>query len=104
MAKPVTTPDGSRKAAGNGSSKPRLSENSVPLTGDQQRTLCLNLFNRYWQDASKNGVNFDVIGTMSISAALFGIVAKHGKEEVVEFIGDLGKSVENNEFDSKRNA
>ena len=81
----------------------RFSDSNTPLTSEQQRTLCFNLFNEYWEDAAKKGVDFDVVGTMSISAALFGIVAKHGKESVVEFIGDLAKSVENNEFNFQTN-
>jgi hypothetical protein len=76
----------------------RFGDSNVPLTGEQQRSLCFNLFNDYWRDAAKQGVEFDVVGTMSISAALFGIVSKHGKESVVQFIGDLAKSVENNEY------
>jgi hypothetical protein len=86
--------NGSKK---NGSSK--SAPRSEPLTGEQQRTLCFNLFNQYWEDAAKQGVDFDVVGTMSISAALFGIVAKHGKGSTIDFMGNLAKSVAASEFD-----
>ena len=105
MMKSDMTKNGSGKHAGSSDSdslKRRFADNNEPLTAEQQRTLCFNLFNTYWEDAAKSGVGFDVVGTMSISAALFGIVAKHGKEKVVEFIGDLAKSVENNEFNFKK--
>lgn len=104
MANPKTTPNGSGESAGNGSSKRRFSDTHEPLTGDQQRTLCFSMFNKYWEDAAQKGVDFDVIGTLSISAALFGIVGEHGKRTAIEFIGDLKKSVENKEFDFKQPA
>ena len=68
------------------------------LTNEEQRKLCFDLFNAYWEDAGNRGVEFDVVGTMSISAALFAIVAKHGQETTAEFVDDLAKSVRNGEF------
>ena len=76
----------------------RLDLEDEPLTNEEQRKLCFDLFNAYWEDATKRGIEFDVVGTMSISAALFAIVAKHGKETTAEFVDDLAKSIRNDEF------
>ena len=76
----------------------RLDLEDEPLTNEEQRKLCFDLFNTYWEDATKRGIEFDVVGTMSISAALFAIVAKHGKETTAEFVDDLAKSIRNDEF------
>ncbi|HVO04346.1 MAG TPA: hypothetical protein VMT54_19270 [Candidatus Cybelea sp.] len=76
----------------------RLDPEDEPLANEEQRKLCFDLFNRYWEDAANRGIEFDVVGTMSISAALFAIVAKHGRETTAEFIDDLAKSVRNDEF------
>ena len=59
------------------------------------------MFNKCWEDAASRGIEFDVVGTMSISAALFGLVAKHGNETTAEFVDDLAKSVRNDEFKIK---
>ena len=69
-----------------------------PLTNEEQRKLCFDMFNQFWEDAAARGIEFDVVGTMSISAALFALVAKHGKETTAEFVDDLAKSVRNDEF------
>ena len=76
----------------------RLDLEDEPLTNEEQRKLCFDLFNSYWEDAGNRGIEFDVVGTMSISAALFAIVAKHGKETAAEFVDDLAKSIRNDEF------
>ena len=83
----------------------RLDLEDEPLTNEEQRKLCFDLFNTYWEDAGNRGIEFDVVGTMSISAALFAIVAKHGKETAAEFVDDLAKSIRNDEFSfqTKRN-
>ena len=69
-----------------------------PPTNEEQRKLCFDLFNRYWEGAAKQGVEFEVLGTMSVSAALFALVAKYGTETTAEFLDDLAKSVRNGEF------
>lgn len=79
-------------------------EMATGLTDEEQRKLCFDLFNQYWEDAFAHGVAFDVLGTMSISAALFALVAKHGKETTAEFIGDLGKSILEDAFSHQRAA
>ena len=76
----------------------RLEIVDEPLSNEEQRKLCFEMFNQFWEDASNRGIEFDVVGTMSISAALFALVAKHGKETTAEFVDDLAKSVRNDEF------
>ncbi len=72
------------------------------LTNEEQRKLCFDLFNTYWEDAANRGIEFDVLGTMSVSAALFALVAKYGRETTAEFVDDLAKSVRNDEFSFQR--
>jgi len=69
-----------------------------PMTDEEQRKLCFELFNAYWEDAFNRGIPFDTVGTMSISAALFAIVAKHGTETTAEFIDDLAESIREDKF------
>jgi hypothetical protein len=69
-----------------------------PLSNEEQRKLCFELFNVYWEDTANRGVEFDVIGTMSVSAALFALVRKYGMDTTAEFLDDLAKSVRNGEF------
>jgi hypothetical protein len=76
----------------------RLDLEDEPLTNEEQRTLCFDMFNKFWEDAASRGIEFDVVGTMSISAALFALVAKHGLDTTAEFVDDLAKSVRNGEF------
>ena len=79
----------------------RLEIEEEPLTNEEQRKLAFDMFNQFWEDAAGRGIEFDVVGTMSISAALFALVAKHGKETTAEFVDDLAKSVRNDEFKLK---
>ena len=44
------------------------------------------------------GIPFDTIGTMSISAALFALVAAHGQETTAEFVRDLVDIIRSGEF------
>ena len=76
----------------------RLDIEDEPLSNEEQRKLCFDMFNKFWEDAASRGIEFDVVGTMSISAALFALVAKHGKDTTAEFVDDLAKSVRNDEF------
>jgi len=76
----------------------KLDDDIELMSNEEQRKLCFDLFNRYWGDAAERGIEFDVLGTMSISAALYALVAKHGREMTAEFVDDLAKSVRNDEF------
>jgi len=71
---------------------------ALPTLDEQQRKLCFDMFNAYWEDAFGKGIPFDTIGTMSISAALFALVAKHGKETTAEFVQDLAQSILRDQF------
>jgi hypothetical protein len=74
------------------------------LSNEEQRKLCFDLFNTYWEDAANRGIEFDVLGTMSISAALFALCAKYGRETTAEFVDDLAKSIRNDEFSFQNKA
>ncbi|MFN3461282.1 MAG: hypothetical protein ACK4ZN_09770 [Oceanibaculum sp.] len=75
-----------------------------PGSDEEQRKLCFEMFNEYWADAVNKGIPFDTVGTMSIAAALFALVAKHGPETTAEFVQDLAKSVLQDEFTSQKRA
>lgn len=70
----------------------------LPASDEEQRKICFEMFNAYWLEAVNKGIPFDTVGTMSITAALFALVAKHGTETTAEFVQDLAKSVLNDEF------
>jgi hypothetical protein len=73
-------------------------EDPRPMTDAEQRLACFEMFNTYWQETSDRGIPFDTIGTMSISAALFALVAAHGQETTAEFVRDLANIVLSGEF------
>ncbi len=79
----------------------RLDLEDEPLTNEEQRKLAFDMSTRSGKTRASRGIEFDVVGTMSISAALFALVAKHGKETTAEFVDDLAKSVRNDEFKLK---
>jgi hypothetical protein len=74
------------------------------MTDEAQRLLCFELFNRFWDDCHQRGIAFDTVGTMSISAALFAIVAGHGVKNTADFLDDLAAIVRSGEFDLPRPA
>ena len=73
-------------------------EDPRPMTDEEQRLAAFEMFNTFWQDASDRGIPFDTIGTMTISAALFALVAAHGQETTAEFVLDLVNIVRAGEF------
>ncbi len=74
------------------------------MTDEAQRLLCFEMFNAFWDDCQQRGIAFDTIGTMSISAALFAIVACHGVANTAEFLDDLAGIVRAGEFTLPRPA
>ena len=76
----------------------RALEELRPLSDEEQRLACFEMFNTFWQEAADRGIPFDTIGTMSISSALFAIVARHGQETTAEFLLDLVNIVRSGEF------
>jgi hypothetical protein len=73
-------------------------EDTRPMTDEEQRLTCFEMFNTFWQDAADRGVSFDTIGTMSITAALFALVAAHGQETTAEFVADLVNIIRSGEL------
>ena len=73
-------------------------EDPRPMSDAEQRVACFEMFNTFWQDAADRGIPFDTIGTMSISAALFALVAAHGQETTAEFVHDLVAIIRSGEF------
>ena len=73
-------------------------EDPRPMTDAEQRLACWEMYNTFWQDASDRGIPFDTIGTMSITSALFALVARHGSETTAEFLLDLVNIVRTGEF------
>lgn len=73
-------------------------EDPRPMTDEEQRLACFEMFNTFWQDASDRGIPFDTIGTMSISAALFALVAAHGQDTTAAFVRDLVDIIRSGEF------
>jgi hypothetical protein len=73
-------------------------EDPRPMSDEEQRLARFEAFNTFWQDASDRGIPFDTIGTMSISSALFALVAAHGPETTAEFVRDLANIVLSGDF------
>jgi hypothetical protein len=73
-------------------------EDPRPMSDEEQRLATFEMFNTFWQDASDRGIPFDTIGTMTISAALFALVAAHGQETTAEFVLDLVNIVRAGDF------
>jgi hypothetical protein len=73
-------------------------EDPRPMSDAEQRLACFEMFNTFWQDAADRGIPFDTIGTMTISAALFALVAAHGQETTAEFVHDLVNIIRSGEF------
>ena len=73
-------------------------EDTRPMTDEEQRLACFEMFNTFWQDAADRGIPFNTIGTMSITAALFALVAAHGKETTAEFVEDLVNIIRSGEL------
>jgi hypothetical protein len=76
----------------------KIEEQPRVLTDEEQRLACFEMFNVFWQEAAERNIPFDTIGTMSISAALFALVARHGQETTAEFLLDLVNIVRTGEF------
>ena len=76
----------------------KVEEQPRVLTDEEQRLACFEMFNVFWQEAADRGIPFDTIGTMSISAALFALVAAHGQDTTAEFVRDLVDIIRSGEF------
>jgi len=76
----------------------KIEEQPRVLTDEEQRLACFEMFNVFWQETAERNIPFDTIGTMSISAALFALVARHGSDTTAEFLLDLVNIVRTGEF------
>jgi hypothetical protein len=76
----------------------KIEEQPRVLTDEEQRLACFEMFNVFWQEAADRGIPFDTIGTMSITSALFALVARHGSDTTAEFLLDLVNIVRTGEF------
>ncbi|WP_044562199.1 hypothetical protein [Azospirillum sp. B4] len=77
---------------------------AAPVNDEAQRVRLFDQFNAYWVNAASEGVPYDTIGTMSVMAAIYGILAKYGKTTTAEYLEIMAESVRSGEFSVKPNA
>jgi hypothetical protein len=65
---------------------------------EEMRTRLFDQFNAYWVKAAGEGVPYDMIGTMSVTAAVYGLLAKHGAGVTAEFLDALASDVRSGAF------
>lgn len=72
---------------------------SAPEASDEAvRARLFDQFNAYWLNAAREGVPYDMIGTMSVTAAVYGLLAKHGAAVTAEFLEGLANDVRSGTF------
>lgn len=72
---------------------------SAPEAADEaMRIRLFDQFNAYWLKAAGEGVPYDVIGTMSVTAAVYGLLAKHGGETTATFLEGLAGDIRTGAF------
>lgn len=75
---------------------------SVPAnassTDEAIRTRLFDQFNTFWVNAAREGVPYDMIGTMSVTAAIYGLLAKHGVGTTAEFLEGMANDVRSGLF------
>ncbi|MDZ5648385.1 hypothetical protein [Nitrospirillum sp. BR 11828] len=71
---------------------------AAPVNDEAQRARLFDQFNAYWVNAASEGVPYDTIGTMSVMASIYGILAKYGKTTTAEYLEILAESVRSGEF------
>jgi hypothetical protein len=76
----------------------KVEEQTRVLSDEEQRLACFEMFNVFWQECGDRSIPFDTIGTMSITSALFALVARHGSDTTAEFLQDLISIVRSGEF------
>ncbi|ASG22730.1 MULTISPECIES: hypothetical protein [Nitrospirillum] len=77
---------------------------AAPVNDEAQRARLFDQFNAYWVNAASEGVPYDTIGTMSVMASIYGILAKYGKTTTAEYLEILAESVRSGEFSVKQGA
>lgn len=71
---------------------------------DEQRARLFQQFNTYWLNANREGVPYDTIGTMSVMASIYGILAKYGKTTTAEYLEILADSIRDGVFSAPGDA
>ncbi|MBP7339049.1 hypothetical protein [Niveispirillum sp.] len=71
---------------------------SSPSADEAMRTRLFDQFNAFWVNASREGVPYDMIGTMSVTAAVYGLLAKHGVGTTAEFLEGMANDVRTGMF------
>jgi len=69
-----------------------------PVSEEALRQRLFDQFNAFWVNAMKEGVPYDTIGTMAITAAVYGLQAKHGQSTTAQFLEGILASVRSGEF------
>ncbi len=74
----------------------------APIPGSSQdeamRARLFDQFNAFWLKAAGEGVPYDTIGTMAVTAAVYGLMAKHGPKTLAEFLDGLANDVRTGTF------
>lgn len=65
---------------------------------EAMRTHLFNQFNSFWVNAVRDGVPYDMVGTMAVTAAIYGLLAKHGIDTTAEFLEGMAGDVRNGLF------
>jgi len=80
-------------------SAPMLSTVSTGIDRDELMRLRLfEQFNSFWINAVNEGVPYDTVGTMSVTAAVCGLMAKHGDKVTAEFLEGVADAIRAGEF------
>jgi len=78
---------------------PTMPAPATELPPDEgMRMRLFDQFNAFWLNAAKEGVPYDIIGTMAVTAAVYGLLAKHGDATTAEFLEDMAGSIRSGEF------
>lgn len=65
---------------------------------DEQRARLFEQFNDYWLNAASEGVPYDTIGTLTVMAAVYGVLVKYGKTTTAEYLEILAERIRDGVF------
>jgi hypothetical protein len=68
------------------------------LNEEGMRQRLFDQFNAFWLNGMQEGVAYDTIATMTMTASIYGVVAKHGEGTAIEFLEGLVASLRSGEF------
>lgn len=74
----------------------------APGEDETVRTRLFDQFNAFWLNAIREGAPYDMIGTMSVTAAIYGLLAKHGTETTAGFLDGLASDIRSGLFSIPR--